>query len=153
MYRHNATQFSRRTSDRPSLRRQRDSQHSEEAFGVGPYIRNCFVDCGQTTDFTKDFRALSMAWCKGGVVESNQLHNTKYGGPYQTATGARELVVRNGYYRNVPGSGIRILEKDKSILANKLLVIEPELTLAATDVIEATTSVVMDYVVCGTERV
>jgi len=62
-------------------------------------------------------------------------------------------VVRNGYYRNVPGSGIRILEKDKSILANKLLVIEPELTLAATDVIEATTSVVMDYVVCGTERV
>ena len=34
-------------------------------------------------------------------MESNQLHNTKYGGPYQTATGARDLVVRNGYYRNV----------------------------------------------------
>jgi hypothetical protein len=74
---------------------------SEEAFGIGPYVRNCFVDCGQTTDFTKDFRALSMAWCKGGVVEGNQVHNTKYGGPYQTATGARDVVVRNNVYRNV----------------------------------------------------
>jgi hypothetical protein len=74
---------------------------SEEAFGMGPYIRNCFVDCDQTTDFTKDFRGLSMAWCKGGVVEGNQVHNTKYGGPYQTATGARDLVVKGNVYRNV----------------------------------------------------
>jgi len=73
----------------------------EEAFGIGPYIRNCFVDCGQTTDFTKDFRGLSMAWCKGGVVEGNQVHNTRYGGPYQTATGAQDLAVRNCVYRNV----------------------------------------------------
>jgi len=74
---------------------------SEEAFGLGPYIRNCFVDCEQTTDFTKDFRALSIAWCKGGIVEGNQVHNAKYGGPYQTATGARDVVVRNNVYRNV----------------------------------------------------
>jgi len=52
---------------------------SEEAFGMGPYIRNCFVDCDQTTDFTKDYRALSMAWCKGGVVEGNRVDNTKFG--------------------------------------------------------------------------
>jgi len=73
----------------------------DEAFGLGPYIRNCFVDCGQTSDFTKDFRALSMAWCKGGVVEGNQVQNTRHGGPYQTATGAQDLAVRNNTYRNV----------------------------------------------------
>jgi len=78
-----------------------DATSAVEAFGLGPYIRNCFVDCGQTSDFSKDFRALSMAWCKGGVIEANQVHNTKYGGPYQTATGARDLVVRNNTYRNV----------------------------------------------------
>jgi hypothetical protein len=42
-----------------------------------------------------------MAWCKGGVVEGNQVHNTKHGGPHQTATGARDLVVRGNVYRNV----------------------------------------------------
>jgi hypothetical protein len=78
-----------------------DATSAVEAFGLGPYIRNCFVDCGQTSDFTKDFRGLSMAWCKGGVVEGNQVHNTKYGGPYQTLTGARDLAVRNNTYRNV----------------------------------------------------
>ncbi|HEY9172182.1 MAG TPA: hypothetical protein VI136_07860 [Verrucomicrobiae bacterium] len=78
-----------------------DATSATEAFGLGPYIRNCFVDCGQTTDFSKEFRGLSMAWCKGGVVEGNQVHNTKFGGPYQAATGARDLVVRNNVYRNV----------------------------------------------------
>jgi hypothetical protein len=78
-----------------------DATNAVEAFGLGPYIRNCFVDCGQTTDFSKDFRALSAAWCKGGVVEGNQIHNTKFGGPYQTAIGTRDLVVRNNTYRNV----------------------------------------------------
>ena len=77
----------------------------DEAVGIGPYIRNCFVDCGQTSDFSKDFRALSMAWCKGGVVEGNQVHNTKFGGPHHPSqyesTGARDLVVRNNVYRNV----------------------------------------------------
>lgn len=74
---------------------------SEEAFGLGVYIRNCFIDCGPTPDFTKDFRALSMAWCKGGVVEGNQLHNLKHAGPMQTATGARDIMVRGNTYRNV----------------------------------------------------
>jgi len=75
--------------------------NANEAFGLGAYIRNCFVDCGQAAPFSGEFRALSMAWCKGGVVEGNQVHNTKHGGPYQTATGARDLVVRNNTYRNV----------------------------------------------------
>jgi hypothetical protein len=52
------------------------------------------------------------------------------------------------------GSGsVRILDKDKSVPSNDLLVVKPELTLAATDVIEATTSVAMDCVVCGMEKV
>jgi hypothetical protein len=74
---------------------------ANEAFGLGAYIRDCYVDCGQTSSFTKDFIALSMAWCKGGVVEGNQVHNTRFGGPHQTATGARDLIVRNNTYRNV----------------------------------------------------
>jgi hypothetical protein len=74
---------------------------SDEAFGIGSYIRNCYVDCGQTSDFSKDYRALSIAWCRDGIVEGNQVHNTKHGGPYQTASGARGVTVRNNAYRNV----------------------------------------------------
>ena len=57
------------------------------------------------------------------------------------------------FFKPGGGTGVRILDKAKSVLANKLLLVTPELTLAAGDVIEATTSVVMDYVVCGMERV
>src|SRR5205823_8499466 len=42
-----------------------------------------------------------MAWCKGGIVEGNQVHNTKYGGPYISKSSARDLVVRNNFYKNV----------------------------------------------------
>ena len=59
----------------------------------------------------------------------------------------------NLFYKPGGVNPARILEKDKSVLANKLLIVKPELTLGAGDVIEATTSVVMDYIVCGTERV
>jgi hypothetical protein len=59
----------------------------------------------------------------------------------------------NLFYKPLGVGPVRILEKDKPVPANELLLVKPELTLAATDVIEATTSVVMDYVVCGMERV
>jgi hypothetical protein len=42
-----------------------------------------------------------MAWCKGGVVEGNQVHNTRHGGPYQQTTHAYGLTVRGNVYRNV----------------------------------------------------
>lgn len=79
-----------------------------EAFGKAPYIRNCFVDCGSLSaeetpidPLTADIRALSMGWCRAGVVEGNHVHNTKFGGPYQEAATTRDIVVRNNLYRNV----------------------------------------------------
>src|SRR5437762_7102555 len=45
-----------------------DAGTNTEAYGVAAFIRNCFVDCGQASPFTLDLRALSMAWCKGGVI-------------------------------------------------------------------------------------
>lgn len=42
-----------------------------------------------------------MAWCKAGIVEGNQVHNTKYGGPYVSRSSNRDLVVRNNIYKNV----------------------------------------------------
>jgi hypothetical protein len=77
-----------------------DSGTNAEAFGIGPFIRNCFLDCGSPTA-TPEYRGLSMAWCKGGVVEGNQVHNTRFGGPYCKNSSSRDLVVRNNFYKNV----------------------------------------------------
>src|ERR1041385_4563936 len=77
-----------------------DSGTNAEGYGVGPFIRNCFVDCGWPTA-TAETRGLSLAWCKGGVVEGNQVHNTKSGGPYISKSSSRDLVVRNNLYKNV----------------------------------------------------
>src|SRR5207249_3135325 len=77
-----------------------DSGTNAEGFGTGPFIRNCFVDCGWPTA-TAETRGLSMAWCKAGIVEGNQVHNTKYGGPYISTSSSRDLVVRNSSYKNV----------------------------------------------------
>jgi hypothetical protein len=76
---------------------------AQSTLGTGAYIRNCFVD-GGGTGTPVDIRALSMALCRGGVVEGNQVLNVTSGGPYQTATGAYDITVRNNNYRNV-GSG------------------------------------------------
>src|SRR2546429_1743426 len=38
-----------------------DSGTNSESFGTGPFIRNCFVDCGSPTA-TPEYRALSMGW-------------------------------------------------------------------------------------------
>jgi hypothetical protein len=79
-----------------------DSGSNAEGFGTGPFIRNCFCDCAALTNpLTFDIRGLSMAWCKAGIVEGNQIHNTKYGGPYVSKSSSRDLVVRNNFYKNV----------------------------------------------------
>jgi hypothetical protein len=81
---------------------------SHERHGKSPYIRNCFVDCSVTTPSpTGKFRALSMAWCRGGVVEGNTVLNTDIGGPYQDTRSIRDLMVRNNLYKNV-GKGIAL---------------------------------------------
>src|SRR6266516_1761374 len=69
--------------------------------GIGPFIRNCFVDAGQTSPFPNEIRGLSMAWCKGGIVEGNQAHNMMYGGPFQQPTSAQDVIVRTNFYKNV----------------------------------------------------
>ena len=69
--------------------------------GVGPSIRNCFADAGQTSPFANEIRGLSMAWCKGGIVEGNQAHNMMYAGPFQQASSAQDVIARNNFYKNV----------------------------------------------------
>lgn len=74
--------------------------NNAEAYGRSPYIRNCFVDCGSPTA-GPEYRGLSMSWCKGGVVEGNQVLNTKYGGPCGDKASIGEVIVRNNLYKNV----------------------------------------------------
>ena len=73
----------------------------KEAYGICPFIRDCFADGGQSAPSSKDFRGLSMDRCMGGIVEGNQIHNCKIGGPYQENTNTREITVRGNFYNNV----------------------------------------------------
>jgi hypothetical protein len=57
----------------------------------------------------------------------------------------------NVYCRH--GALVQISERNKSIAAGDILTIKPELTLAATDTIEASTSAAVDFVVSGVEKV
>ena len=90
--------------------------------GVGNYIRNCYVDGGQNplenTNLHKAIRALSMNWCKAGLVEGNQIQNTFYGGPYNTLS-SNDMIVRNNTYRNVAVSTMYAITANGSM---KLLV-------------------------------
>ena len=71
-----------------------------EGFGVAPYIRNSFVDCGALTNAS--FIGLEMAWCRLGVVEGNSVQNSYYG--FGTISnqynGARSLTIRGNSIRN-----------------------------------------------------
>jgi hypothetical protein len=57
-----------------------DATNAVEGFGVGPYIRNCFVDCGQTSDFSKDFprpvRCVVQGW--GGGRQPDSQHQERW---------------------------------------------------------------------------
>lgn len=70
-------------------------------YGIAPYIRNCFADGGQASPFPNQIQGVSMAWCKAGVVEGNQVHNMMYGGPFQQAMNAQDVVARNNWCKNV----------------------------------------------------
>ena len=58
----------------------------------------------------------------------------------------------NLFFKPSVGSQIRILDKDKSVANGDILLVKPELTLAAGDAIEVTTSAALEYVVCGVEK-
>jgi hypothetical protein len=77
-----------------------------DGHGKAPYIRNCFVDCGVTTPnpdpTVGKYRGLAMGWCRGGVVEGNHVYNADIGGPFQdNKSSARDIIVRNNFYKNV----------------------------------------------------
>lgn len=71
-----------------------------EAFGIVPYIRNCFGDGGSLAA-TSEFRGLSVNWCKGATIERNQIHSMHIGGPYVEKASSRDVIVRNNFYKNV----------------------------------------------------
>ncbi len=59
----------------------------------------------------------------------------------------------NLFYKPNLGSQIRILDKDYPIAAGDIVVVKNELTMAPSDAIQVTTSVAMEFVVSGVERV
>jgi hypothetical protein len=79
---------------------QEGAGNAAEAYGKGPFIRRCFVDGGSPAAAV-EYRGLSMGWCRGGLVEGNQVHNVRYGGPYQEQTSALDVIVRDNFYKNV----------------------------------------------------
>jgi hypothetical protein len=81
-----------------------DAATNSEAYGKGPYIRNCFVDC-DSPSATAEFHGLSVGWCNGGIIQGNQIHNTQYGGPYQDKASSRTVIVADNFYRNVARGG------------------------------------------------
>jgi len=85
-----------------------DSGGNLEGEGIGPVIRNCYIDCGKFAalnpaknplDF--DIRALVMGACKGGVVEGNEIHHVRIGGPYAEKSTIASIIVRDNTYHNV----------------------------------------------------
>lgn len=119
--------------------------NSSTTFGIAPYIRNCYVDGGGSFTTTK-LRALSMAWCKSGVVENNQISNIAIGGPCSQAsaatggveTGAEDITVRGNTYRNVAAGPFWVLTTTGSL---KRLVVEDN-TIELT---ELTVNILADF--------
>lgn len=83
---------------------------SREALGKSPFIRNCYVNGGDDTFVPSlvmpngtraTVIATSMAWCRGGVVEGNQIYNVDIGGPYLANNSIRDGIIRNNFMKNV----------------------------------------------------
>ncbi len=66
--------------------------------------------------------------------------------------GGGSAVTANVYFHAGGGQQYRISQKDYSLPAGEILTVKPELTLAAGDYIESSTSAAVDAVVCGAER-
>lgn len=81
------------------------------------------------------------ATCQGAIVSNVKFVNTA------SVSGTVNLYIKRG------GTQYRILDKDKIVNAGDILVVKPELTLAANDAIEVTTTQVMDFAVSGMEKV
>jgi hypothetical protein len=71
--------------------------------GESAVIQNCYVDgsINGAAPLGHDIRALSVCWCHAAIVEGNQIHNVRHGGPCQLQYSVPELIVRNNLYRNV----------------------------------------------------
>ena len=91
-----------------------DGQTNIQGFGMGPVIRNCFIE-GKVDSTTKrplvepKIQGVAMELCYGGIIEGNQFHNLWVGGPGRVnqpslnTRRTRELIVRNNIYKNVVG--------------------------------------------------
>jgi hypothetical protein len=79
----------------------------------------------------------------GTIVNNLRIVNTA-----ATSTTINLFFTPNG------GSQVRILDKDRSILSNDVLVVSPELTMGPSDKIELTSvsGAALDFVVCGVEK-
>lgn len=85
----------------------------KETQAKSPFIRNCFVDGGVVTPDPVPtagrayVRAISMGWCRGGVVEGNQIYNVDVAGPfaggatYERQLTVRDIIVRNNYAKSI----------------------------------------------------
>ena len=71
-----------------------------EAYGKGTFIRNCFVDGGTLPEADR-VRGISAGWCRGAIIEGNQIHNVNFGGPYQDHASIGDLIVRGNTYKNL----------------------------------------------------
>ncbi|HAM71143.1 MAG TPA: hypothetical protein DCM86_05825 [Verrucomicrobiales bacterium] len=82
----------------------KENPGTTEAFGIGPYIRNCYVDGGA---FVTSRSGVNMSWCREGIIEGNQIVNVYCGGPSQGLDGltyergAQDVTLRNNIFRNV----------------------------------------------------
>jgi len=101
-----------------------------EGEGIAPVIRNCYVDCGKFATLNPaknpldfDIRALVMGACQGGVVEGNEIHHVRIGGPYAEKSTIASIIVRDNSYHNVR-TGIILMDGQKSgttIVLNSLV--------------------------------
>lgn len=79
--------------------------HNRQPEGKSPCIRNCYINGGADTFVptpdTPRIIGMSMCWCRGGVLEGNQIYNVDVGGPYLANNSIKDGIVRNCFMKNV----------------------------------------------------
>ena len=73
---------------------------SLEGEGISPFIRYCYAD-GSGLSLDLDIRALTMAWCRNGIVEANQVHHVGVAGPMIENATAWSMTIRNNSFHDV----------------------------------------------------
>lgn len=96
-----------------------------------------------TTTVDADFYVVPSTATGGAIISNIRIVNTG---------GTTKKVNMN--YRSSGGTVVKIIERDKQVAAGDLVVVAPELTLAANDIIEAwgESGSTFDCVVSGIER-